>query len=292
MIRKAMVLFSLILLVFLVSCTDIDLEGRGGAHAKNITNMTFDSDNQTVKADVLPQQSIVPEKPEGTATEKGGVEGGDVFDTSKGSTDENGCYDSEGGVFYGKRGYILDAKGDRYEDECLSSSRLMDVYCGLIGYKDSQVTTCSYGCENGRCLEGDGSPQKCIDSDFKDYFRKGQVKYQNRTSYDYCSGEKTLSEQFCTNVGVAAEEEKFCQYGCKDGACLEGQKDDEDSCIDSDFGAGAEFTKGTVTDIKGVIEDACLNSHTVKEYKCGIAGFRTYNNIRCEAGCVDGACVT
>lgn len=214
-----------------------------------------------------------------------------AYDTSKGFTDKNGCYDSEGGKFYEKKGYIIDTKQVRFGDSCLSQNTLQELYCNSVGYKATESYTCPNGCQDGACLSN--SPNNlnvCTDSDFKDYTKKGSVTYKGVITFDSCKDATTLYEQICTSVGVASQEEKYCQYGCQDGICLQGQTTQTSTCTDSDLGTGEEFIKGTVTDPKGSIQDSCLNSGTVKEWKCNSAGYRTDKNIICANSCVDGAC--
>lgn len=213
------------------------------------------------------------------------------FDTTKAKTDENGCYDSEGGIFYEKKGYIIDVKDQRFEDECLSTLSLSDVYCGPIGYKAISTYSCDFGCKDGQCMPGDESLLNCIDSDYDDYYNKGTVTYMNETKTDYCKNGNTLIEHKCSLVELPIESEKYCSDGCEDGACILKEKEEDTSCTDTDFGPESEYVKGNVTDPKGTIEDECLNSNTVKEYRCNSIGYRAYTNIACPNGCVDGACV-
>lgn len=212
-------------------------------------------------------------------------------DKTSGVTDKNGCYDSEGGKFYDKAGYITDVKGVRFDDICTSDTSLTEYYCGQLGYKEDEIYKCAVGCKAGACLKGTAA-KECTDTDFKDYYKKGAVTYKGVTTEDFCKDTKTLAEQYCTNVDVASQEEKFCTNGCSNGACAQvTATDSKAGCTDPDLGSGQEFTKSTVTDPNGAITDSCLNSNTVKEWKCNSVGFRTSTNIACANGCTDGACV-
>lgn len=214
------------------------------------------------------------------------------FDTSRGFTDKDGCYDSEGGKFYEKRGYIIDAGKNRFEDICISSNSLREYYCGIVGYKEEESYSCPNGCKDGACIkDAVDSPNKCVDSDFKDYYKKGQVTYQGKTTEDVCKDANILIEQICSIAGVAVGDEKFCRTGCVNGACNPEDTSSNNNCSDPDFGQGQEFTRTNVTDPRGTVEDSCLNSRTVKEWKCSDIGYRIYTNIECTNGCVDGVCV-
>ena len=229
----------------------------------------------------------------GTTSETGGSLGTTTnsgFDESKAVTDKNGCYDSEGGKFYEKLGYIIDAKKIKYVDNCTTNKVLKEYSCGTIGYKDEESYTCPNGCSNGACIKSAVATQECTDTDFKDYFKKGTVSYKGSSSTDYCKDTNNVIEYTCTTVGIKAEEQKYCSGGCVDGACVNIEATQTESCSDSDAGAGQEFTKGIVKDPKGTIEDSCLNSYTVKEWKCSSVGFRTSTNVECKNGCLDGAC--
>lgn len=278
-IKKIIILVMLISFIFIIGCNNDDTTTSTPVVTPSVEEDTSDD----VIVDVPQKTDEVVEKQISTATND--------YDTSKASTDENGCYDSEGGVFYEKKGYIIDVKGDRFEDECVSQTSLSDVYCGPVGYKATSSNSCQYGCENGTCLSGESSPLNCIDSDFKDYYTKGTVNYQGEISTDYCKDNNYLVEFICSIVDVKIQEEKYCKTGCNDGACNEETNTVESTCTDSDLGTGEEFIKGTVTDPKGTVEDECLNSNTVKEYRCGTVGYRTSSNIECDNGCKEGVCV-
>lgn len=276
MTKKTILILSILLCaIFLVSCTK-------GTVTKTETQV------DTPK----PQESQTQTT---TSTATGGNSGTITnsesgFDESKGFTDKDGCYDSEGAKVYEKRGYIIDAKKLRYEDNCTSERILKEYYCGQIGYKTEESYTCPNGCQNGACLTTSTATQTCVDTDFKDYFKKGTVTYKGSSSTDYCKDADNVIEYLCTTVGIMIEEQKYCSYGCSDGACKNNEATQTNSCTDSDFGSGQEFTKGIVTDPKGSIEDSCLNSNTVKEWKCSSVGFRTSTNLECKNGCLDGAC--
>lgn len=211
-----------------------------------------------------------------------------------GITYKTGCYDSEGGRFYNRSGYIVDTEGARFDDECLKNqSILKEVYCGLLGYKDYEYVNCVYGCSNGVCNDAKES-DICKDTDGgRIYYKNGSISYKGNTASDFCRTDKYLIENFCTTLDISSKEEKYCQYGCKDGACLENNNDPKSTCQDSDLGVNETYIKGSATDPNGVAYDFCMNSYTVKEYKCDFLGYKKTVNIICQNNekCVDGACI-
>ncbi len=227
----------------------------------------------------------------GTTSSAGQVNNDNSFDTSKGFTDKNGCYDSDGGTVYDVKGYIIDASNTRYEDNCTSPSALKEYYCGPVGYKAEQSFPCPGGCSNGACIPVATSPNICKESGVHlDYNNQGTVSYQGQTYTDYCNDTSNLVKYYCTNVGVETLTLKYCSTGCKDGACAV-PPPSSSTCTDSDLGPDQQYIKGTVTDPNGAVTDSCLNSNTVKEWRCNSVGFRASTNIGCANGCVDGACV-
>lgn len=216
------------------------------------------------------------------------------YNLSNAVTTKENCFDSDGGFIFYTKGYIKDTEGEIFKDYCKDSNHVVEYKCGIIGYKDESESYCQYGCFDGAC-KNPTEDQLCKDSDGgKNYENKGTVSYLNKTYTDYCKNIDYIKEQFCTNLGINGEYEKLCDDGCIDGACVIKTINNLDTCKDSDFGINERYTKGNVTDKKGVIEDTCMNSNTVEEYKCNVVGFRMKQNIICPDTykCVDGACVT
>ena len=74
-------------------------------------------------------------------------------------------------------------------------------------------------------------PYVCKDNDGKDFFKEGEVELYNvmndpfieKVFHDYCSGKETLVEYYCeweNSNNVAKAEEKICELGCYNGACI------------------------------------------------------------------------
>ena len=75
-----------------------------------------------------------------------------------------------------------------------------------------------------RCHTG----ENCVDSDGRNYYKKGTVRYNlnseekfHYASSDYCRNDKTLTEKYCRDEGHSQWEYYNCTNGCRDGACLE-----------------------------------------------------------------------
>ncbi len=67
----------------------------------------------------------------------------------------------------------------------------------------------------------------CVDSDSgKNYYVKGQARIGDRKEYtpDECYGDR-LSEAYCNDAGGTSIDYHFCEFGCKDGACLESSEE-------------------------------------------------------------------
>ncbi len=208
--------------------------------------------------------------------------------------DEHGCFDSDGGSIPGTRGFVLDAAGNNYTDNCTNIVQLKEYYCGPLGYYSSKTIDCPGGCEEGVCLEGGASEpsSECFDSDkgsFPDI--KGYVIDKSDSRYDdECASETVLKEMRCGIADYVAVSTISCDYLCQDGKCIEGTKPPEPKCFDSD--AANEFVKGYVKDINGdTHDDVCLNAFTVTEGRCNSFGYYNKIYIDCANGCLNGACL-
>jgi len=140
----------------------------------------------------------------------------------------------------------------------------------------------------------------CIDSDSGiDYYTRGKITHSGITLRDSCATDFDLNEFYCNSEGGSNSEKYRCQYGCKDGACVQ---EETLTCKDTDEGKNY-YKKGLVTwaqEKVGVeLEDCCLQN---KGSGCSESGnlvlerfctgqysdnFEVYN---CVAGCSDGAC--
>ncbi len=135
----------------------------------------------------------------------------------------------------------------------------------------------------------------CTDSDGglneKTY---GYVTDNNGRFNDSCLNPTTVKETKCGIAGFVdyTSIECLAGYACEKGACVKTDVSTQTLCTDSDGGIN-EKVVGYVVDKNGRFNDTCLNPSTVKETKCGIAGFVDYTSIECLAGfaCEKGACV-
>ncbi|MBR9676131.1 hypothetical protein GOV05_03925 [Candidatus Woesearchaeota archaeon] len=65
----------------------------------------------------------------------------------------------------------------------------------------------------------------------------------------------------------------------------------DQGCYDSD-GGGFESIKGFIIDTEAQrFVDVCFNSYGVREYYCGITGYKMEKIINCDFGCENGVCV-
>lgn len=91
--------------------------------------------------------------------------------------------------------------------------------------------TCPKGCKDGACIE---EPKiECIDSDDgRDYFVKGETADFGDTREDACFDSNTVTEFYCEQAEGQTRpsrgaEQKECEYGCKDGACVEESSEED-----------------------------------------------------------------
>ena len=291
--NKLITIISIMLIaVFLASCTKIDTQKQNTFQNVTIPN-NASGDVVIPKEDSkeIPSNFSVIEPKVSPGSEKEVKDEG--YNLSNSITTKDNCFDSDGGFIFGTKGYIKDTQSKIFKDYCKNNDFVVEYKCGIIGYKEEETSFCTYGCFDGAC-KAPSEEQLCKDSDGgKIYEKKGTIAYLNQTYTDYCKNANYIKEQYCTNLGVNAEEEKLCDNGCLDGACVVKTIDNQATCKDSDFGSNERYTKGIVTDSKGSVEDSCMNSYTLYEYKCNVVGFRMKQNILCPDTykCVDGACV-
>ncbi len=159
--------------------------------------------------------------PEGETTNCKDNEGYDVTNSGVTSFSKSG---SSAGVSYS------------YEDTCDFTNSvgglLREGYCdkGLFKY---DLVNCGggYVCRGGKCLAGDESMSRCIDSDGgNNAIQKGKISavdgsgedtcYMNGVNMADCSGAGCKVYEYYCNGDVKSTEEIACQNGCRDGACL------------------------------------------------------------------------
>lgn len=167
------------------------------------------------------------------------------------------CTDTDGGKNYWVKGEVSYDSSDHYRDTCLGYT-LVEYSCGLPAGQTqptigAEEKFCESGCQAGACLgtpppaepkpeeppaEPEPKPEpvaECIDSDGgKDYFVKGENTDFGDTRSDSCFNANTVTEFYCEQAAgqprpSRGAEQKKCEHGCKDGACLaEPNEDDVD----------------------------------------------------------------
>ncbi|PLW80675.1 hypothetical protein C0585_01390 [Candidatus Woesearchaeota archaeon] len=131
----------------------------------------------------------------------------------------------------------------------------------------------------------------CTDTDDgKVYDTWGRVTDEDGKIFsDTCININTLKEFYCDSFGNAEYKEIECPDMCKNGKCYSEEK--IDTCTDPDLGPNAKYTKTTVIDSNGEYEDYCASFDRVAEYYCNQYGIHQSDEIDCDNGCEDGACV-
>lgn len=144
------------------------------------------------------------------------------------------CTDSDSGTDYDVKGTVNfknPSNGSRAEesDFCLPADGakigyVAEYYCNSRGAIRIDHK-CPNGCKNGACMKEPG--YECTDSDDgKDYSVKGETTDFGDTRKDSCLDSNTLTEFYCeqaegqTRPSRGAKQKK-CEYGCKDGVCVE-----------------------------------------------------------------------
>ena len=176
-----------------------------------------------------------------------------------------------------------------------------DGYCG----GSEGVLTCGTDC--APCIDSDGGANYSIFGATFGFDAYGGDINRIATYSDQCDGAEGLMEFYCNyqndphgGAGYISMENASCDYGCESGACQEATV-----CKDSDN--GDYFTAGTIIgqdsyggDSYGVATyvDQCDGTEGLMEFYCeyqndphGGAGYVTMENISCDYGCVEGACV-
>ena len=136
------------------------------------------------------------------------------------------------------------------------------------------------------------TPTSCTDSDSGlNYFTQGTSAGINGYTYtDTCSATNRLLEYYClAGQNIVQTEEKFCDNGCQNGACVA----IFDECYDSD--GKNYFTKEFLTYRGESLIDSCYSSTGLNEYYCNTnynySGPRySIENKTCDYGCTAGAC--
>ncbi len=138
------------------------------------------------------------------------------------------CNDSDGGINIYRKG-----NNERCLEVPYGKIVLEEYYCPE-GAKEPHILQidCSMGCQNGACIGEEKKLPDCVDSDGKNYYRKGITKGPKYTGkekdlvnakeyQDEChiKGEINLLEYRCKD-GLVVAEGYSCPNGCEDGACI------------------------------------------------------------------------
>jgi len=215
------------------------------------------------------------------------------------------CTDSDSGKNYYTKGTTMGLAADGIlttrVDSCWPSNYYGDGYDYVAEWfcwnnsedgKTYAINTnekCIFGCQDGACLS---VPTKCTDSDGKSYYVKGRVispdilAGYNYSSNDHCVGDD-LYEGYCIDSVHSADEIKYCDFGCKDGACLSGLA----ICTDSDGGLAPNIYGEIYINGQFVTKDECLSSNVLDECQCA-GGSQQCVTIACPNGCKDGTCIS
>ncbi len=209
------------------------------------------------------------------------------------STTTGTCSDSDGGknteVLGNATGRYNGQVGTYYDFCDTGLNEEYEYYCTGNGDEVKQERIrCANGCLINTCRP---APQdtSCRESDSgRDYYVRGNAtgNYSGNfmTQYDACDTTYTnlLYEYYCTGEGNRMDrEDKNCDYGCSNGACI------RPSCSDSD---GANyFVAGSVAFAGQTYGDYCQDSSTLVEYKCGPNGYVS-EPYACAYGCDANAC--
>ncbi len=117
----------------------------------------------------------------------------------------------------------------------------VDSFCDVKKTAET-CNPCPYGCQNNACQESIQPPIQnpiCKDTDGGiDYYVKGSIMFGDEISTtDSCEDAVTLREESCVsnpgpNQGKTLTNIYKCPNGCKDGACIKGEKQKEEvKCI-------------------------------------------------------------
>src|SRR3989338_3663741 len=178
----------------------------------------------------------------------------------------------------------------------------------------------------------------CVDFDNgKDYYVKGDAVWREAKGSDFCevynepggwtqvnsclAGDRrcSVAEKYCDNSAPnnIGQEDRYCEYGCDDGACITQTHDG--TCTDSDGGinpyikgkaAGAPYGYGSQIGViwgedsnkcsakfdsnlgYSIHYDCCSDSESNKQLNEAYCkdGLVLAEGIQCEFGCQNGAC--
>lgn len=144
------------------------------------------------------------------------------------ASEKDKCYDSDGEDYY-TRGSIT--QGGRTNYDYCSGDYIYEYKCVNNFEYRNVFFQCPNGCQNGACQKSDlnndfsNSNSKCLDSDNgKDYFKAGNVIFtiqgEQMRYNDYCTGQDSIVEYFCTDDLMAGSINFDCPNGCQNGVCI------------------------------------------------------------------------
>lgn len=205
------------------------------------------------------------------------------------------CTDSDGGDVPYTKGTVT-VGSNSFTDYCNGPNQLTEYYCSGDSLATNTYTGVS--CSDGALQGGN----ECTDTDGgKNYYTKGTVTNFEGTATDWCVGDRTLVEMYCStlvgNYGTRLQQTYDCEpgYNCRDGACVTCTAD----CAGKECGGdGCGRTCGTCGAdeicVSGVCEPACSDTCSSLGYECGfydVCGAST-NCGSCSSGeqCIDGVC--
>lgn len=148
------------------------------------------------------------------------------------------CTDSDGINFYqqGKTCTEINCESDRCVGNAIT---IIEYYCNN-NQRTIQDYGCPNGCKDGVCIRPTPQEPRCSDTDGGiNYYVKGTLMMGSDTAgSDFCEDDGiTLREESCVpnpgpNQGTMSTNIYKCPNGCKDGACIKGEKQKEEvKCI-------------------------------------------------------------
>jgi hypothetical protein len=148
---------------------------------------------------------------------------------------ETECSDSDGGVNYSQKGIVTYPDNSTNEDMCawsedFNKTVLIEYFCEDTGKTEYD---CPGACYEGACINSTQNQTNqtlinCTDSDGGlNYYLKGNVSGNIGSGYpdgwqlyeDYCYGNTSLIERYCTSDYTNFTKEYSCPLGCSNGSC-------------------------------------------------------------------------
>ena len=207
------------------------------------------------------------------------------------------CIDPDGGQNFDVQSAAHIRGFNSYQvDKCYNSTSVREYYCTEHGAINNLVNPCEFGCYAGACLAEEDmelSDERhfnlCFDSDGgSDLDTQGILSFRGTFSrIDSCIDEDNLREYSCNNIGGKIEP---CEFGCSAGACLPDPGPIHIDCIDENLGKDINV-KSEVNYLGSIFEDSCSDFSNLTEFFCKDNDVISTENIACEFGCFDGACI-